>query len=123
MYILNPLYVDASLAVVFLSFNALVGVLTTIFFSILGAYDKVDVDKATSFKLYVKSKLFLIPTLNHIMSAIYVGSLVIFLIVFRTPEMNNIELITTWSMIVFATHLPFLLYSMIIVKKHQISKS
>jgi O-antigen/teichoic acid export membrane protein len=122
LYILNPLYVDASLAVVFLSLNSLVGVLTTIFFSILGAYDKVDVDKTTSFKLYLKSKLFLVPTLNHIMSALYVGSLIVFLLFFRTPDMDDIDLITIWSIILLATHFPFLLYSMIIVKKqHAIS--
>jgi len=78
---------------------------------------KVDTDKNSTFKQYVKSKLFFIPTIYHIRSIIYIATLLVFLFFFANNA-NEIDIVITWSMILFVTHIPFMIYLMSIVMKN-----
>lgn len=121
LHVLNPIYAEASLIVIFLAIQSLVGVLTGIYTNILSAFEKVDTDNNSTFKQYVKSKLFFIPTINHIIAITYIATLLVFLLFFANNA-NEIDIVITWSMIMLATHTPFMIYLMSVVKKkHKIS--
>lgn len=120
LHIINPLYADGILIVYFLSLKAFVAVLINIAYGVLRAYDKVDLDKNATFKEYMKSKLFLIPTLQYILSIIYITSLLLFLI-FRSTAINDIDIVMFWSFIFFIVYIPFTVYGIISIhKNHQI---
>lgn len=118
LYIINPLYVDGVLIVYFLSLKSFVAVLNNIAFGILRAYDRVDLDKNATFKEYVKSKLFFIPTLQYIMSIAYIIGLSLFLIL-RPIELNHaVDLVMFWSMIYFVVYIPFTIYGIISMRRN-----
>jgi len=122
LYVLNPLYVDGIYIVYFLSFRAFIHIFTNVFYNIIAAYEKVDLNKEASLKQYAKSKLFLIPTLNNIMTTSYIVILVLFLIILVPLNFSEINLVIIWSGILFVVSLPFFIYTMILVKKqYQIS--
>ena len=104
--------------VFFLATRTLLSIPMDIFYNILQAYEKIDKDMKSNFSDFIKSKLFLIPTLNHLRSISYIVMLIIFLILIRTTEMSEVFVITIWSFIQLLSVIPFLLYSMILVKKN-----
>ena len=121
MHVLNPIYADASLIVIFLASQSLVGVLTGIYTNILTAFEKVDKDSNSTFKQYVKSRLFFIPTINHLIAITYIVTLLVFLFFF-TENSNEIEIVSIWSIILLCTHTPYMIYLMSVVQKtHNIS--
>jgi len=122
LHILNPLYVDAVYVVYFISMGAFLNTLRSVFYKILGGYENVDATTQASFKEYVKSKLFLIPTIEYIYTGSYIAFLAFFLIFLKTPEMSEIFIVTVWSSIMFAVSIPLTTYVIILVKKqYQIS--
>jgi hypothetical protein len=116
LYILNPLYVDAVYIVIFISIRTFVDIFRSIFFNILEGYETIDNDKQATFKKYIKSKLFFIPTLMYLLSGIYITLLVIFLL-FRTPDMDIIFITTVWAIITFVSIAPFTIYGYISVRR------
>ncbi|CDI06471.1 hypothetical protein [Candidatus Nitrosotenuis uzonensis] len=117
LHILNPLYIEGTLIVYFLSFRTLAYVLMNNFFNIIGAYETIDVDKSASFKLYLKSKLFYLPTLQYVFSILYIGLLTIFLLMSSNSGMNEVEKVSIWSLILFIVTLPFTVYGIVAVKR------
>ncbi len=116
LHILNPIYIDGVFIVYLLSFRSLAYILLNFFFNIIGAYEKIDIDKGATFKMYIKSKLFFLPTLNYVMSISYVGTLGIFLSMFKETA-NETELVNIWSTILLIVTLPFTIYGIIQVKR------
>lgn len=117
LHILNPLYGDASFIVIILAFRAFSALITGFCFGILESFEKVDLDKQASFKKYVKSKLFLVPTLRIIFSSLYVGVLALFLIAFGSSNTGDVETVTIWALIILFSSAPFSIYGLIKVKK------
>lgn len=117
LHILNPLYIEGVYIIIFLSFRSLVNILMNVFFNILGAYETIDLDKQASFKQYVKSKLFILPTLNYVLSGLYVGILAVFLFFFKS-DLTEVNLVTIWSVILLAVAIPFMIYGLISAKRH-----
>jgi hypothetical protein len=117
LYILNPFYIDAVYVVIFISIRTFSDIFRSIFFNVLSAYETIDLDKQASFKEYIKSKLFFIPTLLYIMSGIYIVVLVIFLLFFRTPDMDDVLITTIWAIIAFISIVPFTIYGYLSIRK------
>jgi len=117
LHILNPIYVDGFLIVYFLSIRVLVNLLSSRFFSILMAYEKIDLNKNASRKEYIKSKLFLVPTIGIINFGSYVVVLTIFLLTIESSNFSEVDLITIWSVILLVVSIPFLIYGIMYVKK------
>jgi MFS family permease len=92
-------------------------VLINIFYNILSAYETVDLEKQASFKQYIKSKLFVLPTLNYIMNSSYIILLAIFLVMTK-ETITEINLVTIWSAILLVVSIPFLIYSLLAVRHH-----
>jgi len=122
LYVLNPLYIEGIYIVYFLSFRTLANIMLNNFFNIIGAYETVDLTKNASFKQYVKSNLFFLPTLNYILTGSYIGLLVIFLILSDPLEINVVDKVSIWSGILLIVTIPFMIYGLVTVKKrYQIS--
>lgn len=117
LHILNPFYIDGALIVIILGFRAFVNLLTGFFYNILESYESVDRDKKAPFRQYLKSQLFLVPTLKLAFSGIYVGILGMFLISVISQDLMPVEMVTNWAFIILITNIPFMIYAMIIVKK------
>ena len=117
LHILNPVYTEGILIVVFISLRTFSAQIKTIFFNILSAYETVDIDKHATFRQYIKSKLFFLPTLEYILSITYVVILTVFLLFFNDQNSSEIFIVTIWSGIAFVVSVPFAIYGIIAVKK------
>jgi len=116
LHILNPLYIDAVYVVYFLSIAAFVNTIRSVFYKILRGYENVDTNKKATFRDYIKSKLFLVPTLDYIFTGSYLIILIIFLFL-KSQDMSEIFIITIWSIIFLAVSIPITVFSIVIVKK------
>lgn len=117
LHILNPLYIEGVYIIYFLSIRTLINILTNFFYNIISAYETIDINKGASFRQYVKSKLFFIPTLNYIMNGSYIALLTIFLISIRSQSFSDVHVIETWSIILLAVNTPFMIYGLLMVQK------
>ena len=117
LFILNPIYQIAFPVVIIMTFQVVLNTLSTVFQSMLKGVETVDVDEKASFKQYIKSKLFLLPTLLLIQYSIYITLLVIMLWV-AAPDYDLIDLITYWAIIMLSTQIPITICHYIMVRKH-----
>jgi hypothetical protein len=117
LHVLNPLYIEGVLIVIFISLRTFTAQIQTIFFDILSANESVDMDKQASFRQFIKSKLFFLPTLDYIYSISYVSILVVFLLFFNEENSSEIFVVTIWSGIAFVATIPFLIYGITAVRK------
>lgn len=117
LYVLNPIYVNGFYIVWFLSIRSVVHILRSFFYNILESYETVDMDKQASFRQYLKSKLFLTPTLSYILSGCYIVSLSIFLILSKPLHLSDVTSVLIWGVILLGISLPFMLYGMLLVKR------
>lgn len=118
LFTLNPLYEGATLVVIFLAIRTLFLTLSNIFESSLKALEKVDLNENATFKDYLKSKLFFLPSLGIVQRIVYVTSLAIILIIMSQANSTDLELITYWSIIAAITPIPFVLYRLKLVLRH-----
>ena len=117
LHIVNPIYMDGIIIVIIISLRAFANIFMGFFFTILEGTENIDENKNATFKQFIKSNLFLKPTLMNILSASYVVSLVIFLVFFKTPAMSDIYLVTIWALILLAMTIIFTIVGIIFVRK------
>ena len=116
LFVLNPLYESALSVVIILTFVMFVRMLGGLFQSPLAGIEEVDKNKNSTFKDYLKSKLFYLPTLTIIQQVSYLGSLVIMLLLFADIE-PRINLIIYWAIVALITQIPFTAYLYLLIKK------
>ena len=116
LFALNPVYQFAFIIVAMLSVRVLLTTLNGIFEESLVGAEKIDTYKNSKFKDYVKSKLFLIPTLRIIQSALFVITLIIGF--FYLINESTIDQLTFWAILSVLTQIPFSIYLYILVKKN-----
>jgi len=117
LFILNPIYQIAFPVVIIMTFQVVLNTLSTVFQSMLKGVETVDVDEKASFKQYIKSKLFLLPTLLLIQYSVYITLLIIMLWV-AGSDYDLIDLITYWAIIMLSTQIPITICHYIMVRKH-----
>ncbi|KFM20117.1 Polysaccharide biosynthesis protein [Marine Group I thaumarchaeote SCGC AAA799-P11] len=117
LFALNPLYEISVPVVIFLTIRTFFFMLTGTFSSFLTGIEQVDMDKNSTFKDYIKSKLFVIPNLQIIQYGVYLLILTIYLTVFK-DQVSQIELVVSWSIIGMATQIPLSLYLYRVVKRN-----
>jgi O-antigen/teichoic acid export membrane protein len=115
LFILNPIYENASTVVIFLAFRMFFMNLSGISGSILMGVENVDKNLKSTVRDYMKSKLIIIPTLRLIQFVIYLLILIIVLSLFANSS-NYIELVTYWSFITMIVEIPLTFYFMYSVK-------
>jgi len=118
LFILNPQYVIAFPVVIILSLQMFFGVIRGQTYTFLRGIEKVDVNKKATFKDYLKSKLFFVPTLELTQSIIYIGSLIVGLFLLINMKIDNLNLLIFWAIILLLTQIPFSLYGLSLLRKH-----
>ena len=117
LHVLNPIYIDGVYIVSILAIRLLVNVITGFYFGVLESYERVDLDKQASFRQFLHSRIFTVPTLWLIYSIIYISSLSLFLFLIWTPEMLDSDTVIIWSLILLGVNIPFMMYGLIKAKK------
>ena len=117
LFALNPIYEIAVPVVIFMTIRALFNTLSALFASSISGIEKVDTNELSTFKDYVKSKLFLIPTLQLIQYSVYIVALTVVLLITSSYE-SQINLIIYWAILSVIIQVPFTLYYIKLVKKN-----
>ena len=115
LFVLNPEYIHAGTAVVFLSLGAFFTVIVNFFYQILMGIETVDVRQNPSLSKLLRSNLFLTSTLSNIRRVLYIAILAAALYLFR--ELSDIELVIIWSIISFVLSIPFLIHAVLLVRR------
>jgi len=112
LYALNPIYEIAFPVAIILSFEVFLSVLTNVFLLSLAGVEKVDKFENSTFKDYVKSKLFFPQTIRLIQTSIYILILTVGLTILVNYDGSNLELLLFWASIALVTQIPlvFVLY-------------
>ena len=109
IFILNPIYEIAALAVIFLSMRVMFFGLSDILERFIIGVEKVDNEEKSTFKNYIVSKLFFIPTLRLIQNTVYIIVLSIVLLLLNNST-SDLELVIFWSIIAMISQIPLALY-------------
>ncbi len=111
LFILNPIYAAAVPVVYISAFTSLAYVISTIMYNVVGAIERVDINLNSRIMDYVKSRLFIIPTLTYIQYGSYIGLLVTMLFIIKPLILEDLQLIVLWVIIGLITQIPFTIYS------------
>lgn len=117
LFTLNPVYMDAYWVLTFLAFQVFFTTLSGVIEITLLGKDEVDIDKKSKIRDYLKSRLFLLPSLEMIQHSIYITLLIAGLLVLISTS-SNIELIIYWSILAMGTRIPFTIYRYRLLRKN-----
>lgn len=117
LFALNPIYEVATPVLVFLIPAMFLRTLSEIFSQALRGIERVDVNEKASFKDYLKSKLFFLPTLRNIQRGGYLVCLGLIILLFLPYSQNDIDLVIIWAVIALATHIPYNIYFHLLIKR------
>lgn len=116
LFALNPEYQIASYVVIVLTFRAFLINLSKVSFLALLGIETVDKDKNSTFRDYMKSKIFMFPTFQFIKDAVYIASL--FLIIFFVNEKyDELDLVFIWATIGLIMEIPLVIYAFSLIRK------
>jgi len=117
LFILNPEYEVAVPIVIILSFQMFFHTIRSQFLLFVTGVEKVDAKNSSTFKDYIKSKLFFVPTLTLIESIIYITALTIGLLIIKTITDSIMDLLMYWASVSLITQIPFFIYSYILLRR------
>ncbi len=121
LFALNPLYEIAVPVVILLSLVMFLRTISNMFTRSLTGIEKVDLNDNATFKDYIKSKLFYLPTLTLIQRGSYLASLAIVLLLFGNSE-EKINLIIYWAIVALVTQIPYTIYLFSLIRKEFLPK-
>lgn len=116
LFALNPAYEAAVNVVFFFSLRAFASTLTGVFSQSISGIEKVDMNERSTYKDYLKSNLFSVPTIRIIKAIIYIISLVSIFLIFK--DSSQLQLVEYWSIAALLVEIPFTIYFYIILRKH-----
>ena len=117
LFALNPIYRDAFPIVIILSFFGFQMILKKIFISALQGTEKVDKNEKSTFKDYIKSKLFYLPTSENILSASYLVIFTIVLMISSSQKFSDIELVIIWTLVSTIIDFPYIVFLYRLVRR------
>ena len=118
LYALNPIYEIAFPVAIIMSFEVFLSVFTNIFLLSLAGIERVDKFENSTFKDYLKSKLFLPQTIRLIQTCIYVLILTVGLLILVGFGSSNQELLLFWASIALITQIPLVCVLYYLVQKN-----
>ncbi len=116
LYALNPLYEIAAPVILLLAPATFFKTLGTVFRQSLKGIEKVDLNENATFKDYLKSKLFYLPTLENIQKAVYIVVLLIVMTIL-VSNTSDIDLIMYWGLVSLLAQIPLTIYLYVLVRK------
>ena len=118
LYALNPIYEIAFPVAIIMSFEVFLSVFTNIFLLSLAGIERVDKFENSTFKDYLKSKLFFPQTIRLIQTSIYVLILTVGLLILVGFGSSNQELLLFWASIALITQIPLVCILYYLVQKN-----
>jgi len=112
--ILRPDYVQAAVVLPILQLQAIVSIMLSVMDSVIAGEERVDYDEKAGFRRLVRSRLFLIPSLNYLYAAAYLPTLTLSIILLRPA--GPITVLWIWILTGFTASLGFLLYKVKIAR-------
>ncbi len=106
--ILRPDYVQAAAVMPILQLSGLVSILLGIMDSVMAGEERADYNDDAGFMRLIKSRLFIIPTLNYLYAAAYLPILTLALILLRPAD--PIAVLWIWILTGLTTSLALLIY-------------
>ena len=117
LYALNPIYEIAAPVAIILSFEIFLSVFTNIFLLALAGVERVDKFENSTFKDYIKSKLFFPQTIRLIQASIYILILAVGLLILVGFGRSDQELLLFWASIALVTQIPLVCVLYYFVRK------
>ena len=117
LFILNPIYQEASIVVSILAMRNFFYVLTSIFIQNLGGDETVDMNKNVTFMQYCKSRLFYPNTLRLIQASFFISLLPIGVIILLQNNFEMMDLLNFWALLLLIFTIPLTIYLYIKTKK------
>ena len=117
LYALNPIYEIAFPVAIIMSFEVFLSVFTNIFLLSLAGIERVDKFENSTFKDYLKSKLFFPQTIRLIQTSIYILILTVGLLILVGFGSSNQELLLFWASIALVTQIPLVCVLYYLVRK------
>ena len=121
LFALNPIYEQAYLVAIFASLFTFFITISHVLQLFLTGKENIDVSEKSYFKDYIKSKLFVVPSILIFQYIVYLGTITIMFVTFKN-EYSELELVTYWSIINFIISIPFAVYFFSLVKKNFVFK-
>ena len=118
LYALNPIYEIGVPVVIIMAVEMFLTVLTNVFLLSLAGIEKVDKNENSTFKDYLKSKLFVPQTIRLIQTTIYVLILTVGLLILVGYDSSNQELLIFWASIALITQIPLVCILYFLLKKN-----
>ena len=122
LYALNPIYEIVFPVAIIMSFEVFLSVFTNIFLLSLAGIEKVDKFENSTFKDYLKSKLFFPHTVRLIQTCICILILTVGLLILVGFGSSNQELLLFWASIALITQIPLVCVLYYLVQKNIIIK-
>lgn len=116
MFLLNPEYAVAWAAGALLAIAVFLQVIMGFARNVLKGTDDVDLEERPSYSALLKSKLFLVGTIDNVYYIVYLAALAVSLYIFR--DMSESMLVMVWSSVMLAVSGPFLLYFVLLIRRH-----
>lgn len=118
LFALNPIYEGVTVVVVILSIRMFFNTLGSVFYPALSGIEKVDLDENATFKDYLKSKLFFLPSLSILQSIIYLVLLVTGLLIISVNKSTDLNFVIYWAIVTLCVEIPFTSYLFILVRRN-----
>jgi O-antigen/teichoic acid export membrane protein len=109
LFALNPIYQIAVPVVILLTLVYFLRSFSNVLYISLKGLDKVDTKKST-FSEYLKSGLFVVPTIRIISFGSYLGVLAVTLLLMRPLVHTDLDLIVYWALLALLTQIPLTVY-------------
>ncbi|MFW9929362.1 MAG: hypothetical protein ACFFD1_08225 [Candidatus Thorarchaeota archaeon] len=116
LFALNPIYLDAAPFVIFISIRMFLNTLNRMLFESILGLEKIDKNPQSTFRDYIKSKLFWYPTLDLVRHGTYLGILASLLFILSKTD-STLDLVLYWVIIYLAVEIPLSVYIIRLVKK------
>ena len=117
LFAINPEYMIGFIVAMVLSVRMFIKSLNQMFFEVLLGLEKTDKNSQSTFKDYLKSNLFWIPTFDLIRHVTYIAILAVIVFLFRENTNQLIDLVLIWSIIGLITEIPLLVFTLNKTKK------
>ena len=118
LFALNPVYFEASTIVILLAFKTFFLVIYQTLQKALMGIDKVDLEQNPKYSSLVKSKIFMLSTINYIKASAYICSFVVILVMISNMGLSELEMVTYWALILLVIEVPFLIFMWILVQRN-----
>ena len=117
LFALNPVYAEAISVMIFLVPMIFLRTFAELFSTALQGIEKVDVRENATFRDYLRSKLFYMPTVRIVQRGLYLVTLAIILFVMIPSTPDQIQLVVYWAIIALIIQIPYTGFLYLLIRK------